>query len=442
MISIFHSSRAFGLAFISAAVLAACGGGGGSGSDSAAVAGATGTDATTGTTTSTPATSAGSPTVALSSLPSARTLSTSASIRYESSAGSVYCRLDSYAPIACPNPFVIGATPAEQLSVGTHTVDYYVDTGSGIDLANPTNSYTWTVEAASTAGGGTTGTTGSTSTAGALPSAFKLGGDYAIEAPSDSDSGSYAAKAYSNALSFVSSLLGLPTVSRDGITRFGPATTDGKSVLRHEVRSGDPLRNGGNRSELSYDDMQIQHGVDYWMAFAVKLDSDWTAANSDGTGDQQSFMQVHQQTSETTLTNGGPFGIKWRGVAGKEIEVFSLGPNNTPVTRFTAPSTPSTWMRFIIHYRSGVTSSQSPTLEVWQAVGTGAAYTKLTDQAPGSLFGDPAQNTTRDWAKVGIYKWTPGSYGSTTKRGLYSSGLFFSQGTNLYDQAAAALAGY
>ena len=136
MISIFHSSRAFGLAFISAAVLAACGGGG-SGSDSAAVAGATGTDATTGTTTSTPATSAGSPTVALSSLPSARTLSTSASIRYESSAGSVYCRLDSYQPIACPNPFVIGATPAEQLSVGTHTVDYYVDTGSGIELINP-----------------------------------------------------------------------------------------------------------------------------------------------------------------------------------------------------------------------------------------------------------------------------------------------------------------
>ena len=99
-------------------------------------------------------------------------------------------------------------------------------------------------------------------------------------------------------------------------------------------------------------------------------------------------------------------------------------------------------MRFIIHYRSGVTSSQSPTLEVWQAVGTGAAYTKLTDAAPGSLFGDPAQNSTRDWAKVGIYKWTSGSYGSTSKRGLYSSGLFFSQGTNLYDQAAAALAAY
>ena len=89
-----------------------------------------------------------------------------------------------------------------------------------------------------------------------------------------------------------------------------------------------------------------------------------------------------------------------------------------------------------------MTSSQSPTLEVWQAVGTGAAYTKLTDQAPDSPFGDPAQSSTRDWAKIGIYKWTPGSYGSTTKRGLYSSGLFFSQGTNLYDQAAAALAGY
>jgi len=188
--------------------------------------------------------------------------------------------------------------------------------------------------------------------------------------------------------------------------------------------------------------MQLQHGVDYWMAFAIKLDADWTAANSAGSGDQQSLMQVHQQTSETTLTNGGPFGIKWRGIAGQEIQIFTLGPNNSPVTRMYAPSTPNVWMRFVIHYRSGVTSAQAPVLEVWQATGTGAAYTKLSDTAPGSLFGDPAQSSTRDWAKVGIYKWTSTSYGKTTKRGMYSSGLFFARGTNLYDQAAAAVSAF
>ena len=411
--------------------LAACGGGG---SPSAASPGS-GAPVETSSNDS----SGSSSTIQLGNLPGSRTLSASAAITYEASAGAVYCRLDNYPPIACPNPFVVGATPAQALSGGTHTVDYYFDTGSGIDLASPASSYTWTVEVA--AGTASTGTPG-TAVSGALPSAFSVGSKYSLEAPNDSDSGSYAAKAYSNAISLVSRLSAVPTVNRGGVMRLGTATLDGKPVLRHEVRSGDPVRNGGNRAELSYDSMQIQHGVDYWMAFAVKLDSDWTAANSGGSGDQQSIMQVHQQNSETTLTNGGPFGIKWRGVAGKEIEVFSLGPNNSPVTRFTAPSTPNTWMRFIIHYRSGVTSSQSPTLEVWQAVGTGAAYTKLTDQAPDSPFGDPAQSSTRDWAKIGIYKWTPSTYGSTSKRGMYSSGLFFAQGTNLYDQAAAALSGF
>jgi hypothetical protein len=413
--------------------LAACGGGGGGGGGGGDGAANPGAGAPSGG-------SSGS-LIELGNLPTSRTQSTSAAITYEVSAGSVYCRLDSYLPIACPNPFVVGATPAQALSAGTHTVDYYVDTGSGIDPSNPTSSYTWTVELAAAAP--STGAPSGGAVSGALPAAFAVGSKYSLEAPSDSDGGSYAAKSYSNAVSLVSSLLGgLPSVSRGGVMRLGPATVDGKPVLRHEVRSGDPLRNGGNRAELSYDSMQIQHGVDYWMSFAIKLDADWTAANSGGSGDQQSFMQVHQQNSETTLTNGGPFGIKWRGNAGKEIEVFSLGPSNSPVTRFTTAATPNTWMRFIVHYRSGVTSAQSPTLEVWQAVGTGAAYTKLTDQAPGSPFGDPAQNSTRDWAKIGIYKWTSGTYGSTSKRGMYSSGLFFGQGTNLYDQAAAAVSGF
>jgi len=275
-----------------------------------------------------------------------------------------------------------------------------------------------------------------------IATAFATGADYALEAPSDSDGGGYSAKPYVNGSTVAMSLTSLPSISRGGVMRLGPARVDSKTVVRHEVRSGDPLRNGGNRAELSYDDMQIQHGLDYWMSFAVKLDADWTAANSAGSGDQQSLMQVHQQTSETSLTNGGPFGIKWRGIAGREIEVFSLGASNSPVTRFTAPSTAGVWMRFVIHYRSGVTASQSPMLEMWQATGTGNAYTKLTDMSPGSLFGDPKQNLTRDWAKVGIYKWTSTAYGTTTKRGMYSSGLFFAQGTNLYDRAAAAVAGF
>lgn len=275
----------------------------------------------------------------------------------------------------------------------------------------------------------------------ALPSAFKAGAAYALEAPGDADRTSYNAKPQSNGNAVTSSYAGVPTVTRGGVVRLGPASSGALAMLRHEVRAGDPLRNGGNRAELSYDAMQIQHGVDYWMAFAIKLDADWSAANSGGSGDRQSLAQTHQQNSEASLTNGGPWGVQWVGSAGREIQVFTLGPSNSPVTRFVAAAAPGQWQRYLVHYRSGVTSSQAPVLEMWLATGS-ADYVKLSDLAPGSLYGDPAQKETRDWAKVGIYKWTSNSYGSTVKRGMYSSGLFFGQGVDLRAQAAASIAGY
>lgn len=372
--------------------------------------------------------------VVLSNLPSNPTTSTSASISYTASPGTVYCRLDSYAPILCPNPFALGATPEQALAVGTHKVDFYLDIGSGINAGAPITSYTWVVTAPS---------------ATPIPSAFQAGADYAIEAPNATDTSGYAAKPYANGLS-IPPLSNLATVSRSGVTRLGPTTVDSQPVIRHAVYPGDPTRHDGHRSELSYDSVPIWHGSDYWMSFAVKLDSDWTVANSGGSSDRQSIMQVHQEETSPNWNSGGPFGIVWKGgSAGQEIEIFTDGApdwsgsgtytgGGTVTTRFTTASNPGGWQRFVIHYRSGVRSSQAPTLEVWVANGTGA-FTKLTDQAPNTLFGDPAQASTHDYAKVGIYKWTYGNYGSGTKRGMYSSGLFFQQGTNLFEAAKAAV---
>jgi hypothetical protein len=145
------NSRPVFAGLLASLVLAACGGGGGASSDSTSATSGSG-QAASDTQTSTAGSSSSSTTsgtaeVTLSNLPSAHTQSTSASIAYEASSGSVYCRLDSYLPIACPNPFVLGAATGQALNAGTHTVDYYVDTGSGIDLTKPTASYSWVVEA-------------------------------------------------------------------------------------------------------------------------------------------------------------------------------------------------------------------------------------------------------------------------------------------------------
>ena len=83
--------------------------------------------------------------IALTGLPDATTTARTASISYAASPASpVWCRLDSYAPIACPQPFVLGATP---LAIGAHRVDFYAGATVPADLSKPTKSYSWVITA-------------------------------------------------------------------------------------------------------------------------------------------------------------------------------------------------------------------------------------------------------------------------------------------------------
>jgi hypothetical protein len=433
----------------SSVLIAACGGG----QDAPlpfAAASVTNT-ATTSTTVTTSAPNAKALSVTLGNLPDTVTPTTAAAITYEPpSTGTVYCRLDRYTPIACPNPFVLGQSSA--LAAGTHSVDYYLDTGSGIDLANPSNSYSWTIEAttvAATTPSPTTTTTTATSTATTTPvsgTALRAAhtglATWGIDAPATGDGTNFPEKAPGGV---ITSLSQFPTITNDangGGTRFGPTTVDGLPALLLNVRQGDPTRYNGNRSALNYDGFQLKHGHDYWFAFAFKLGSEWTVAQGGGNGDRQNLFDTHQQSSETTSGHGNPFSLSWEGTtAGQELvwRPDLYDGSGSPVM-YRAASQPNVWTRVIIHYRSG-SSAQNPNLETWIAYGTGS-FTKLTPLMSSTTpFGDPAQ-TTFDWPVAQIYKWTTGSWGTATNRTVYNSGLFAQEGTSLYDGAVAALAAY
>lgn len=377
-------------------------------------------------------------TISLSGLPDGMTTVTNASISSSASpAAQIWCRLDSYAPIICPQPFVLGASGNAPLSAGVHRVDYYAS-ATAPDAAKPTKSYSWVVTA--TTPPPSTPPASALPSTGAAPLAYAYSPSYAIEAPSDSEpTPSYPAKGYGNGGTTLANSA-YATITRGGVVRFGKTTDGGAVVLRHEIRSGDPLRNSGNRSELSYDGVKIVHGVDNWFAFAIKLDADWVQSKSGGNGDRNSLWQVHQDSSVSSGSN--PFGLQWRGTtAGAEL-VWTQTLNGTQVSSWAIEAAaPGQWMKWIVHYRSGPDASYSPLLEIWRATGSGA-FTKIKPLiSPNTPWGEPQKGTT-DWTKIGIYKWTYTVYGSVPKRGMYSSGLYTGKGANLYDNAQAALAAF
>jgi hypothetical protein len=117
-------------------------------------------------------------TIVLSHLPPSQTTRTGASITsvlVPVRAGySIWCRLDAYTPITCPEPFILGATAASALSLGPHSVDFWAREGMTVlDLSQPTKSYSWTIVSADAAAPFDASGTRDASAGGAtLPSAF------------------------------------------------------------------------------------------------------------------------------------------------------------------------------------------------------------------------------------------------------------------------------
>ena len=262
------------------------------------------------------------------------------------------------------------------------------------------------------------------------------------EAPSDSDSTGYGTK--NLASQDPPPLTRISTITRGGVARLSAASTvDGLAAITHRVVSGDPLRNGGNRSEISYDNYNFANGEDIWFAQAIKFGTDCALGTS---GDMWLIQQTHQEA--TTSGQGNPFGLTYVGAnTGSYLQGLNWIVNNAgnDVKLYNTAIVINQWMRLVTHYRSG-NSGNNPILEAWVAYGTGS-YTKLSvlsGQSANQPFGDPLSTpgSNNDWPKSGTYKYTTGAYGVNNSRTTYSSGLFAGKGTNLLANAQAALASY
>jgi len=377
---------------LSGALLAGCGGGSGDPG-----AGATAAGSSTGSTSSTGAA------IVLDNLPQKQTTSVSASIGYEVTAANasatVYCRLDNYAPIVCPNSFDLGrSTP---LAAGDHVVDYYVDTGSGIDLSTPTASYTWTIAAAAATITPTTSTPTTPSTSAAALLA-KL-------APMNWEGNGYDG-----------SWSGQTMTGSDGLARV-QALSDG--YLMRTV-NGDTKVWSSNRSEFSWSGQQnLQKGVDYWYAFAVK------PVEYDPTG-RQIFFQLQMAnniggcggpTLEFQMANGVV-------VVNKNVGATTLTCSN--VASNLGAVTVGQWSKWVVHVRPGYQADQNPLLEVWRDGVKVLTHADITSS--------PNSN---DYAKIGIYKWD-NTWGSVNSRAMNYSPVYFGQGVDLKANADASIAAY
>lgn len=379
-------------------------------------------------------------TLKLFNLPSEKTSATSASITYEldapavSSNTVVACRLNTYTPIVCPNPFRLGQR--SELPAGVHTVQYYVDTGNGVNPAKPDASYSWTIEVAASSTGGTSSSqtaTVTTPVAGALPAA-----------PTPVPTAVSGSSAQWD---------GRTAIVVNGVQMMAPVADpsgSGRTVNLHRITQGGASISGGVRSEQLWIGKAAQAltpGKDIWMSFAVQRKADETFGSSTGDDAHLVFQTHTPQPGDTqpdiALVASGQSGtMGWHVAYNTSGTVDGQGWMSTEgkswVHKEALPA-PGVWYRYVVHYRPGYVSSHSPLLEVWRAK-PGGAYEKIVNHTGFNTYNTSATGAGASYPRIGLYKYS-GSVWTTSSVAWYLTPLYFGTGADLLEAGKAALVG-
>jgi len=415
--------------------------------------------------------------ITLSNLPSERTTATSAAIAYQLDAADasavVHCRLDSYAPIPCPNPFELGK--ARPLQAGTHTVDYYVGTSTAASGSSvPQMSYTWTVEASTDGTGSpsqggqtnptspmtpppTTTTTPPTTTT-TPPTTTTTPPTTTTTPPPTTTVPAAGALALAptpvpTAISGYSGTWDSNTIDTSGATlqRVADPGGSGRMVNLSRVKQGGASIYGGVRSEqlwLGKSAQALTPGRDFWMAFAVQRKADETFGTTSAYDAHLVFQTHTPQAGDTqpdialfaTGQNGGS--MFWRVAYNTSGNVDGNGWMSTegnPQVQSEPLPPPGVWYRYVLHYRPGYLASHNPVFEVWRAK-PGAAYEQIVNYAGFNTYNTSKTGAAASYPRIGLYKWT-GSVWTTPTVAWYLTPLYFGTGSNLLDSGKAALNG-
>jgi hypothetical protein len=413
------------------------------------------------------------PGIVLTNLPEKTTLSTGASIGFDltgvTANAAVYCRLDVYTPIPCPNPFVLGANPGNPLAPGAHTVDYYADTGSGFDVAKPTASYSWTVADATTppvTGGGTAAATTTPSSSSSSASPLLLASINAGQPFASMGNHSVQALGRSHAITTVSETTGIQ--GADAIT--GPSTL-GASRMRFG-KIPDPLNpsrqvfyhaakyNDGQtffhygRVDIQFDSVAgaIQKsGLTYWIAFEHYIPSSVLS------GAAANFMDIHNSTPPSTVF--GPFALMadssgriypnagvmvntaWSSQSDpsqagyNDNERYPWASNNAGNSGQTFGAYPTDqWVKWVFKYRGDPTGGTG-SLQGWMTYG---GNTHLVVNMSGVNLGTTPQGYPTDYLKLGFDQYGDGG-GTSGRWILLRSGYLFQDNGNTEPQIIALM---
>lgn len=345
------------------------------------------------------------PAVELSGLPSESTTARTAAISFAATpAGTIWCRLDTYAPIICPKPFVLGASTP--LKLGAHKVDYFAGSSVAADTSKPVKSFSWTI----------------------------------VEQPPVVTPPPAAALAQ------------IAGAGTQILSSGASISTAANGITSTRITKSGALIVGGVRAERAWTGQQLVPGRDYWMAFSVRIPTGSEGVpRASGKDDDMLVFQTHTPAQGATTPDislcfrGQDTSMRWEVAYNTKPSntwkyVGGTNPDTEKVLTFGKEPMPAagTWTRFIVHYRPGYTTAHQPRTRVWRALQGGdfaLAFDTTGFNTYNSLSGP-------SYPRIGPYKWKDSDWTTASALTFDFSPLYFGEGADLLTQAKSALSAF
>jgi len=197
-----------------------------------------------------------------------------------------------------------------------------------------------------------------------------------------------------------------------------------RAAYRHRIAQGFPMWGETWRSEITAnwtdDGTNVTRGVDYWIAWAVKLEPDLVQP---GAG-EVSLLDFHVVPDPGDTQNNSSFHLFLRDdvlriVSLWNAEAVTLKSRTRIAQLWSEPAPPvDRWHWFVMKARFHWDAAEGPYLQIWRAVGDGPAVQIAARTGP-NAFNDRAPFLPQ---KFGLYRWDPWTGAPT--RTLYSKGFY------------------